>query len=153
MEVLYDKGEQSTTPKPHPLSFITPLLRSHNPNATFVLLEALLSLPFQSWAGGVIKVDLSEAKNPNPEDLWQKEVEKQLNTTDVSADDLFGEGLDTKSPSNIDGPINQDNSHSEITIPPLFLEDQVGVIVSYLSLNDQLLRKMVFISNLLDMLV
>ncbi|KIM33790.1 hypothetical protein M408DRAFT_85359 [Serendipita vermifera MAFF 305830] len=129
----------------HPLSFLSPLLRSTDVNVISVLLQALVALPVQTWAGGLV----TNGSDEDPHKTGQKEslmVEKQSSILtpspvgEIAEAELFGDEVEQEvwqTPAQTDAPLNE-----EMILPALFSETEVGIIVGLLRSRDENIRKM-----------
>jgi hypothetical protein len=143
----------------HPLAFIRPMIHEKDPNVLYTLLSGLRSLPAAIWAGtapatsnnGLIGKSRELAETLEP-------LQSNLNpatplTSDDPFHDIFGpfEGASTShspeyiTPSESLGLSNVSTSPKAVPniphLPPLFEEDEVGIIIGLLRSEDSTLRK------------
>lgn len=140
----------------HPLTFIRPMVQEKDPNALYTLLSGLRSLPTAMWAGTAPASDLigksgdlSEALGPSQSTL----TPVTLATSDDPFHDVFGsfEGASTShspdyiTPSGSLGLSNVSALPKAVPtiphLPPLFKEEEVGIVVGFLRSDDSILRR------------
>jgi hypothetical protein len=137
--VFMDHLSKMKTDEKHPIFFLRPLLRTKDINITLVLLQSLILLPVEAWAGGNI------VASGTHEVVGQGVGSTTLaNSSSSSIDEtnLFGEGVDDE--------ISEVGGRNVITVtevttpfPALFDESEVGIIMGFLKSNDPSIRKLV----------
>lgn len=127
----------------HPLSFLSPLLRSTDVNIMSVLLRTLMVLPVQTWAGGPVPSE-NQADSTVKGPVGAEKRTDHLNSSslgEIGEAELFGDEVEQdvwQTPAATVVSLNP-----EMTFPALFSEAEVGMIVSLLRSKDESIRKMV----------
>lgn len=143
----------------HPLAFIRPMIQEKDPNVLYTLLSGLRSLPTAIWAGTAPagsendligkSSDFSETLEP----LQSTLAPATPATSDDPFHDVFGpfEGGSTShspdyvTPSGSLGLSNISASPNAVPqtphLPPLFEEEEVGIVVGFLRSEDSMLRR------------
>ena len=125
----------------HPLSFLSPLLRSADFNIISVLLQSLAALPVQTWAGGAVMVDVN-GNSAQKTEITEEPIQLAASPlADIAEAELFGEEVGQDVWKKVEEDIS--TPKVEATFPPLFTESEVGVIVGFLRSRDEAIRMLV----------